>query len=184
MSRSTAAHRAPVSPLAPLFSSRSIIKAAALLTGAIVIALIATNGTYAFLSSSHAVPLTTASGAPAVTISAGNSALAISGSDISAMNLYPGESRASEFSVSASGSVSLALSVASTGTSATGFTATVAKGTCASNSPGVASGSLGVILSPASSATVCVRVGLSVDAPANAVSTQGRIVVGITGAQS
>ena len=186
MARKIAAHRAVAPPAAkPSAPATKLTKVAAGTAIAIVLAVIASNGSYAFLTASHTIPLVPATGSTSATITAGTANLLLSGATITAPNLYPGEVRPVNVSVSTSGTVPLTLGVSSiSGTTSTTFTATVAPGPCANNLPAVTSGTIGNTVTPTTPATLCVRIGLAAAAPANTVGANGTIVINLIGTQA
>jgi hypothetical protein len=185
MSRSTAAHRAQVVGTRSLVSFPTFFRVLATLVVAIALALVATSGSYAFLSSSAPVKLLPGNDAVNVRLTAGTSSITISSPALDFTGFYPGLTRAGDATVTAAGAVNLSLSVASTtGTSASGFSVTVAPGLCSANAAAVASGPLGIIVAPGSTAAVCVRVGLATSSPATAVNTSTALSAVISGAQA
>jgi hypothetical protein len=185
MSRSTAAHRAQVAGTRSLVSPGTFLRVLLTLVVAITLALIATNGTYAYLSSSAPVKLLPGSDATKVSITAGTSGLALGTPGVDLAAFYPGLTRSGDMTVTASGTVGLALSVTSiTGTSSTGFGVTIAPGLCSANGTAVTTGSLGVTVAPGASASLCVRVALATSSPASAINTGTALAVVITGAQA
>jgi hypothetical protein len=162
-----------------------LISAAFITLVAVILALAGTGGTYAFLSSSRPILLVPTSGATSATITAGTANLAVAGPSLDAKNLYPGEIRSTNITVSTSGTVALGLSVSAiTGTRLTSFVASVAGGSCASTAPPVTAGALRATVSPGAPVTLCVRIGLAPDAPATSTGTTGTIVIEISGTQS
>ena len=185
MSRSRAAHRAQVAGTRSLLSFATFFRVLATLVVAIALALVATSGSYAFLSSSAPVKLLPGSDSTSVTLTAGTSGIAVSAPALDLTGFYPGLTRSADATVTASGSVSLALSVSSiTGASATGFSVTIAPGLCAAKAPAVTTGSLGVTVAPGASTSICVTVGLATSAPASAINTSTTLSAVITGAQA
>ncbi|WP_184237239.1 TasA family protein [Conyzicola lurida] len=152
---------------------------------ALVLSLSAVGGTYAFLSSSQSIALVSATGETSTTISAGTATLAVNGDAISMTALYPGITKTAEFTVTNTGSTSLALSVDSIAgpTAANGLTATVARGTCASAAPAFASGSLGLTLAAQASSTMCLSVAMPTTAPSSAQGVTSSLSVALTGTQ-
>lgn len=185
MTRPNAAHRAPQSTIRSLLSFSYFVKATATLVIAIALALTATSGTYALLNSSRPVTLLPADAATSVTITAGTANLIVNAGTFSTADLYPGEVRALDVTVLTSGSVDLALSVASIlGTAADGFTATVAGGSCATAASAVTIGVLGVTATPTTPASLCVRFGLATNAPTTRIGSNTTLTVNLSGAQA
>lgn len=181
----TAAHRADALPRRSVFSLLSLAKAGAAVVVALVLSLSVVGGTYASLSSTQSVALVSSTGATSTTITAGSADLTVNADAISLTGLYPGISRSTQFTVGNSGTTSLALTLDSVSglTAANGLAATVASGTCAAPGSAVASGSLGVTVAPASSAVLCLSVGLPTTAPATAQGATSALVVSISGVQ-
>jgi hypothetical protein len=187
MPRARAAHRADAPPFsaAGRFSVPRMLTATLVAAIALVLSLSAVGGTYAFLSSSQSIALVSATGETSTTITAGTASLTVNGDAISMTGLYPGIARTAEFTVTNTGTTSLALSVDSiTGPStANGLAATVARGTCASAAPAVASGALGLTLAAQASSTMCLSVAMSAAAPSSAQGVESSVAVAMTGTQ-
>ncbi|MBC7591715.1 MAG: hypothetical protein H7226_11835 [Salinibacterium sp.] len=160
---------------------------------AVVLSVLAAGGSYAYLNSSSAVAVG-AAGATSTTITSGTTGLVVSSNTIALAGLYPGVTRTADFTVSASGSADLILSVTSiTGQSTNGLDIRVAAGTCAAPGTAITSGSLGVkaiaaqsydsTTTPASTVPLCLVVAMLVNAPATAVNTTTAITVNLTGDQ-
>jgi len=182
MSRS-AAHRAPSAR--SLLSPVTVLKVMATLVVAITLALLATTGSYAYLTSSAPVKLLPGGNAGNVTITAGTASLAVTSAEVNLAALYPGVTRSGDVTVAATGTVGLALSISSTtGTSTTGYSITVAPGLCSANRAAVATGSIGVTVVPGTPTSLCVRVELSTSSPASAVNKSTPLTVVIAGAQA
>jgi hypothetical protein len=188
MSRARAAHRAdaPSFPSGRRFSAQRLLIAALVAATALVLSLSAVGGTYAYLSSSQSIALVSSTGATSTTITAGTAELSVNGDAISMTALYPGATKTAEFTVTNTGTTGLVISVDSiTGpTTANGLTATVARGTCASAGPAVASGSLGLTLAAQGSSAVCLSVAMPTTAPASAQGVASSLSVSLTGTQS
>jgi len=185
MSRSRAAHRAQVAGTRSLLSFATFFRVLATLVVAIALALVATSGSYAFLSSSAPVKLLPGSDSTSVRLTAGTTSIAVSTPTLELTGFYPGLTRSADATVTVSGAVSLALSVSSiTGTSTTGFSVTIAPGLCSAKAPAITTGSLGVTVAPGASTSICVTVGLATSAPATAINTSATLTAVITGAQA
>ena len=185
MSRSRAAHRAQVAGTRSLLSFATFFRVLATLVVAIALALVATSGSYAFLSSSAPVTLLPGNDATSVRLTAGTAGLTVSAPALDLTGFYPGLTRSADASVTASGAISLALSVSSiTGTGTTGFSVTIAPGLCSAKAPAVTTGSLGVTIAPGASTAICVTVGLATSSPASAINTSATLGAVITGAQA
>jgi predicted ribosomally synthesized peptide with SipW-like signal peptide len=181
MFRAPRAHGTPRSTRRPLFSISRIIKTTALLTAAIVAGVLASGGTFAYLNSSVALPT--------ATIHAGTATLATSGSPLSLTGFYPGDLESAAFTVTNTGTVPLALTVASLTPPTANvvsqnlalrvdITATASACTSGSGLPATptwqgtfaswAAGSLASTLAVGASATVCLSATLSNATPASA----------------
>lgn len=149
------------------------------------VAVSTTGGTYAYLRSGRAIPLVS-TGETTATIKTGSAVLALSADAISLTNLYPGDVRRTPITVTNTGSVPLALSVAAiTGpTTANGLAATVASGACPGTGTAVSSGSLGVSAAAGAATTLCLSVSMVTTAPSNAQSLSTTIAVQLVGTQS
>jgi hypothetical protein len=174
-------------------SFSTILKSMVTVTVAIALSVLAAGGTYAYLNSSRPVAVG-ASGGTSATINSGTSGLVASTNTIAFAGLYPGITQTADFSVSASGSADLILSVTSiTGQGANGLDIKVAPGTCAAPGTAIAAGSLGVkavaavtydaTTTPASTVPLCLVVSMLASAPASAAGTTTSIVVNLTGDQ-
>ena len=174
-------------------SFSNILKSMVTVTVAIALSVLAAGGTYAYLNSSQAVSVSSAGGTSA-TIKSGTSGLVASTNNITFTGLYPGVTQTADFSVSASGSADLILSVTSiTGQGANGLAITVAPGTCAAPGPATAAGSLGLkaiaattydaTTPPASVVPLCLVASMLASAPASAAGTTTTITVNLTGDQ-
>jgi hypothetical protein len=184
MARTSAAHRAPHAARNPVPALAWLGKATAATTAALLLAVAGTSGTYALLSANRPIPLVPATGETSATIAAGTANLIITGGTVTFPDLYPGEVRNTAVVVSTTGTVPLQLGVSSiSGTAPTMFTASIADGPCASNSPAVTSGPLTSTVTAATSATLCVRLGLASAAPASAAGTTSTIVINLLGSQ-
>ena len=156
-----------------------MLQATAAVGVGIVLAVVATNGTYAFLNASKPI-------AGAVVVTAGSASLTPSAAAISLTKLYPGQTAQAEFTVTNTGSVPLALGLASiTGFGATGTTATLAVGACVTGNPQVAGtgGTLNTLVSTGTSATLCLRASMPSNAPASAINKSATLTVALTGVQ-
>jgi predicted ribosomally synthesized peptide with SipW-like signal peptide len=176
-----------------LVSFSTILKSMVTLTVAIALSVLAAGGTYAYLNSSRPVSVSPSTGSSA-TIQSGTSGLVASSNPIAFSGLYPGITQAADFSVTASGSADLMLSVTSiTGQGVNGLAITVAPGTCAAPGTAIAAGSLGVkavaattydaVTTPASTVPLCLVVSMLASAPASAAGTTTSLVVNLTGDQ-
>ena len=176
-----------------LFSFSNILTSMVTVTVAISLSVLAAGGTYAYLNSSRPVGVGTSGGTSAA-INSGTSGLVASTNNIAFAGLYPGVTQTADFSVSASGSADLILSVTSiTGQGANGLAIMVAPGACAAPGIAVAAGSLGVkavaatnydaTTSPASTVQLCLVVSMLASAPAIAAGTTTAIQVNLTGDQ-
>lgn len=175
------------------FSFWNILKSMVTVTVAISLSILAAGGTYAYLNSAQTVAVGTAGGTSA-TIKSGSAGLVASTNTIAFAGIYPGVIQSADFSVSASGSADLILSVTSvTGQGTNGLDVKVAPGTCAAPGTAIATGSLGVkavaattydaTTTPASNVPLCLVVTMAASAPASAVGTTTSIVVNLTGDQ-
>ncbi|MBG6053719.1 hypothetical protein IWX81_000109 [Salinibacterium sp. CAN_S4] len=180
-------------PRRSLVSFSNIVKSMVTVTVAISLSVLAAGGTYAYLNSSRPVGVG-ASGGTSATINSGTTGLVASTNTISFTGFYPGVTQSADFSVSASGSADLVLSVTSiTGQGANGLDVKVAPGTCAAPGTAIAAGSLGVkavaavtydaTTTPASTVPLCLVVSMLASAPASAAGTTTSIVVNLTGDQ-
>jgi hypothetical protein len=166
MHRRRAAHRADVAPPRARFSLRTALAALATTLLAVVIALVATSGTYAYLASSQTIALLPATGSTTATIKAGSSGLVTGGAAIALTGLYPGSPvQSADFTVASTGVSPQDLTFTTTGaTVANGLTVQVAPGTCASGGTPITAGAVGTV-NPAATVALCLRVGMSIDTP-------------------
>ena len=162
-------------------------------TVAVALSVLAAGGTYAYLNSSQAVSVSSAGGTSA-TIKSGTSGLVVSTNKIAFAGLYPGVTQTADFSVTASGSADLMLSVTSiTGQAANGLAITIAPGSCAAPGIATAAGPLGVkavaattydaTTTPASTVQLCLVASMLASAPRSAAGTITTIMVNLTGDQ-
>ncbi len=182
MSRRRAAHRAGATrSLRGVIAG--VVSASALLLGATALSLSFTPGTLAYYSDSPALVVQPNTGGTTATLTAGDATLTVSSAAISLSNLYPGTSQSAAFTVTNTGTVSLALSVAISGTTtANGLAATLAAGACPGTGA-VSSGNIGVTLAPNASSTVCLAVSMPTTAPVSAQGANSTITATITGTQ-
>lgn len=156
---------------------RRLSKLSLMFVGAIIVGLIGTGGSYAFLTS-------TASAAPSATLTAGTATLAVTASEnVSLTNIYPGQTLRGQFTVSNTGDTSLVLSVTSiTGTTtANGLVAGLDAGACSAASTQTTTGNIGATLAKGTSTLVCLTVSMPTNAPASAIGVTSSIVANITG---
>ena len=172
--------RRTASPLARMGAGAfGAIKATAILAIAVLIGLIGTAGTYAYVHASA----TATSGS---TVSAGTAALTVGSQSLNWSSLTPEKSVTGTFTITNTGDVPLVLSatIAATITpSATvnPFTIRVADSACPAS--GVPSGTLGNTLAAGATTNACLVVTLPANAPANAQSASAAITATISGVQ-
>jgi hypothetical protein len=174
---------------------RGILAGGAGIGAALVIALGATGGTYAYFTDLASPPAD-------ATVVAGNAALSITGSPVTLSGLYPTATRYAAVTVTNTGSIPLQLRVdALTGpTTPTAFsssltvgagiassTANCTNGSTASTWTGTfasaPAGSLGVTLAAGSSAIVCVSTTMSASAASTAQSASAGYTLTLGGRQ-
>ena len=174
------AHRAET----PRRAYGKILLATSALLLLVTVAVTTTGGTYAYLRSERSIPLLN-SGATTATISTGRATLATNTDPISMSGLYPGDVRRAPITITNTGSVAVALSVAFTGPStANGLAATLSAGSCPGTGTPVSSGSLGITLAAGAATTVCLAVSMVDAAPSTAQSLSTTVVAQVTGTQS
>jgi hypothetical protein len=170
------------------FTAGEMLGTAVGLLVVVSLAVLGSGGTFAYLNSATTVPT--------MNVTAGNAALASSGSAWAMTGFYPGVTNRSAFTVTNNGTVSLALqlnslsSPSTSGESAAGVAlaqslnvSVYVAGTSASCTDGSASssggwsgslgstgGSIGSTIAPKASAIVCVAVTLPTSAPSSAQS--------------
>lgn len=203
MFRAQRRHRADGSVRRPLLSISNLIKTVGALSVAVVLGVLASGGTFAYLSSSAS--------ASTGTISAGNAALSTSGSPLSLAGLYPGATVSAPFTVSipdtgtdaAQGTVPLALSVTSFAGPATSnalwqnlsirVDVTTSAASCLDGTglsgtptwqPSSTGTSLNSTLAVGANAIVCLSATLSPSAPSSALGQTTSFNVTIGGVQS
>ncbi|MGV8895889.1 MAG: hypothetical protein ACOH10_03285 [Rhodoglobus sp.] len=176
-----------------LFSFSNILKSMVTVTVAISLSVLAAGGTYAYLNSAQTIPAGSAGGASA-TIKSGSAGLVITSGAAALSGLYPGVTKTADFTVSASGSADLGLSVSSiVGQGLNGLDIKVAPGTCAAPGTAIAAGSLGVTAvaattydsttTPASTVPLCLVVSMLSSASASAAGATTSVSVNLTGVQ-
>lgn len=150
-----------------------------MLFAAVAFGLLGTGGTYAYLNAS-------AMASPGATLSAGTATLSASRPAVALTNLYPGQTSRGSFTVTNTGNVPLALSVASISgpTTNNGLTATLASGACPGTGSQVSAGNLGVTVATGASTDLCLTVSMPTTAPVSAINLTTGIVVTLTGTQA
>jgi len=175
--------------------ARSTIGGGLGIAAALIIALGATGGTYAYLNDSTTI----ASGGK---VTAGTAALSVTGAPAAVTGLYPGATRYAAVTVTNTGNVALQLTAdsltrtsaantfASSLTVGAGIAATAAACTGGTVTPSwtgtfasATAGSLGATVAPGASVIVCVSTAMASSAPSSAQSLTAAYTLTLGGRQ-